>query len=315
MNRAEFIGLMYNPSEISRENLPALKELASVYPWFHSAHLLLLKGLKETGDVRFESQLRQSALSIADREVLYYLLHPVDLQVKKTTRESETEHITAKEEIRPESDDNLQVVIDSGRNSEEIIKMLEKEDSSSKPLITADGKTAKTLFLTTDSEIDNSATVTVIYDDGESRSEETVFYMDPSINASPYYNDLLELSPDEEIKPVTDIPTETEIKKESLYGHESRKIIQTELIEKFIAANPRIEPVRDKRDENAPAVDLSESFTGEKSGFVSETLAKIYVSQGYLSRAIEIYEKLSLKFPEKSSYFAAQIEEVKKLIK
>lgn len=314
MNRAEFIGLMYNPSEISRENLPALKELASVYPWFHSAHLLLLKGLKETGDVRFESQLRQSALNIADREVLYYLLHPVDIKVKTGTRVSETEHITPKEETRTETDDNLQVVIDSGRNSEEVIKMLEKEDSSSKPLTTADGKTAKTLFLTTDSEIDNSATVTVIYDDGESKSEETVYYMDPSINASPY-NNLLELSPDDEIKPATDIAAETEIKKESLSGHDSRKIIQTELIEKFIAANPRIEPVRDKRDDNAPAVDLSKSFTEEKSGFVSETLAKIYVSQGYFSRAIEIYEKLSLKFPEKSSYFAAQIEEVKKLIK
>ena len=48
--------------------------------------------------------------------------------------------------------------------------------------------------------------------------------------------------------------------------------------------------------------------------FVTETLASIYAQQGYYKKAVQIFEKLSLKYPEKSTYFAAQIEKVKHLM-
>ena len=44
----------------------------------------------------------------------------------------------------------------------------------------------------------------------------------------------------------------------------------------------------------------------------TETLAQIYLEQDYPEQAINIYSKLSLRYPEKSVYFAALIDEINK---
>ena len=88
---------------------------------------------------------------------------------------------------------------------------------------------------------------------------------------------------------------------------EPKKLSRKELIDKFILENPSI--TRPKAEFYNP-ISVAQNSIIDQENIVSETLAKIYEKQGYFDKAISIYQKLGLKYPEKSRYFAAQIERV-----
>lgn len=60
------------------------------------------------------------------------------------------------------------------------------------------------------------------------------------------------------------------------------------------------------------AQQLAEKSVSENQDVVSETLAKLYAKQGYRDKAAQMYARLALLFPEKSAYFAAEIDKLKK---
>ena len=86
---------------------------------------------------------------------------------------------------------------------------------------------------------------------------------------------------------------------------------QTKKIDDFISKEPKIKVNNDSEEESIK-VD-SEVLTD--AGFMTETLAKLYVNQKNYEKAIQSYKILILKFPEKNSYFADQIKKIKSLKK
>ncbi len=84
------------------------------------------------------------------------------------------------------------------------------------------------------------------------------------------------------------------------------------LINKFVREEPEIKrpSVTDDIDET---IESAGDESVEKKPVVTELMASIYINQGKNDEAIDIYEKLILKNPEKKDYFAAKIDEIKKL--
>jgi len=60
-----------------------------------------------------------------------------------------------------------------------------------------------------------------------------------------------------------------------------------------------------------PSAPVTENIEAPVCDLVTETLAQIYVDQGYPEEAVNIYQKLSLQSPEKSAYFASLIDKLK----
>ena len=81
----------------------------------------------------------------------------------------------------------------------------------------------------------------------------------------------------------------------------------SELIDQFLAVNPKISPLA----KDAPAPEVRTEPDANVTGLVTETLARMYAEQGHVAKAIQAYEILKLRVPEKSSIFAARIEALK----
>ncbi len=153
---------------------------------------------------------------------------------------------------------------------------------------------------------------------------------DTSVEVSPVEEKLrigrpLEFAPDEKhsfqewlqlskVKPI-DRSDENESKEsEILAAMHDREVtsdikeIKNALIDRFIENNPKIPPVK----QDSKAVPIPEAAV-DNASLMTETLARVYLEQKKYTKAIQAYEILILKYPEKSSFFADRISEIRNL--
>ncbi|CAI8169201.1 MAG: Uncharacterised protein [Polaribacter sp. SA4-10] len=89
-----------------------------------------------------------------------------------------------------------------------------------------------------------------------------------------------------------------------------KMISKSSIIDQFIEKKPKLKPVI--KSDNIIVSDLKNEST---NSLMTETLAKVYLEQKKYENAIQAYKILSLKYPEKSGFFADQIKRIQTLQK
>jgi hypothetical protein len=324
-----------NSGNMDRNSHRELKNLIDQYPYFQTAHLLLLKNLHDNQSIRFKEELRNSALFIPDRRQLFLLLQD---QIKIQLKTSETENLPLEEDKKAEIEIQDQDVVAEAKDGEpeaaiEVKQILSDDDKLEELFDFSDDETA--VVSDTENTLDENVeaakgeileltepTEKKEQSDSEILVAETEVY---HIGYGGNFYTLDQKSNEDEIESkepkenhsftdwmdVVDVNETSDEEQQNDQNSRHEKVKRgIDLIDNFIQNDPRIErniKVVDKQE------DISLDSLEEKDSFISETLAAIYVKQKLFDKAIAVYDKLVLKNPEKNVYFASQIEDLKKL--
>lgn len=116
MDKNKYIHFIQNPDMLNKESLDDMRMITQEFPYFQTAWLLYAKNLLAINDVRFESNLKQAALRVSDRNVLFNLLH-------KPVVKPSTHNVVAEEKINKNPENKLGNVI------QERLKEIQKKDN------------------------------------------------------------------------------------------------------------------------------------------------------------------------------------------
>ena len=75
MNRDKFIEYIDNPEALDSRSLDDINGVLQEYPWFQTAHMLLVKTLSNLRDMRLNNQLRISSAHVGNRDILFELIN------------------------------------------------------------------------------------------------------------------------------------------------------------------------------------------------------------------------------------------------
>lgn len=300
MNVADFTFLLQNPDKVLEPvQTNQLEDILKEYPYFQAARALHLKGLKNLNSFKYNNALKVTAACTADRDILFdYITSEVFLQNSiadtisgKTLPLAEKEILS--EDVEPNPDADIHLIDDS---EDHPLPQTAKD---------ADKILDPSLFESKDPEVDKYITA-------KKKAEEELELGKPlpfTKREKHSFGEWLQLTSfksikrekEEYIEEMKDInfPLEEDILKKKKF----------ELIDKFIENKPKIVPTENLTSN----INIKDSTTIDKNELMTETLAKVYLEQKKYKKAIQAYKILSLKYPEKSSFFANRIKAVRKL--
>lgn len=293
MNAQELQKILHQPKSIDASTAMELMQLCKEFPYFAWPFAALTSYQLEKNDFRLENTLHQTSLRTHNRQWLQdYLFKPADsnqlkadsLEVREESLERTADSVQPTADNRQPEADNLEAINPSLNPLEEDFIELEIET------------------------VENLESLPI------EETEEVEHKSKPVRLVAPVYNL-------EDLFPAPEPDVHKQVASSDFYAWlnagsaqkntPANKPIERkeDLIEKFLKTKPSIS--RPKQEFYTPEKAMKKSEVLNNK-IVTETLAKIYTKQGNFEKAIDAYEQLSLKFPEKKTYFANLIDQIKK---
>ena len=270
MNKQQIIEYIDQPEFLGESDFSDLKTLSEDYPYSGILQTLYAKALHNCDSIFFEEQLKKTAIVNANRKKLYQIIHQPKLQKTIDKIELDAQSETKgiqKKPVKPLSD------LDKTARKEQEDSEREFDEVEKNILIEAINSTM---------HLDVPDTIPPI--------EELTTPQSGELNMD---------STDSEEKIKSEF---TDWFSNGNNSFKERKDISN-LVEGFLEAE---DSKSNKKDFFSPT-NLAKISLVDNEEFVTETLAKVYASQGNFEKAIRIYERLMLDNPEKNTFFASRI--------
>ncbi|ALM48649.1 hypothetical protein AMR72_06935 [Flavobacterium psychrophilum] len=343
MNTKDYTYLLNKPYSLNERQTAELEKILSEFPFLQSARAIYLKGLYNQDSFRYNTELKKTAAYTTDRSVLFDFI--TSEQFQSVDKDAFIENEKAVQSIAVNDSEVLEaepeIVEVPAPQPAEQVAVVDKLEESIKQSIKAveEPKPSEPSFSTdTDTKLEESIKKS-IEAVGENKQDEPELLS--ATQEKPQVNSVATTKPEEvaeetaqkleigkplefskqethsfaewlKLSKLTPINREEEMpevpKKEEKTPEIKEPISKKmELIDKFIETNPKIAPVK-----NSPQSPVNiERSTQDNSMLMTETLARVYLEQKKYSKAIQAYQILILKYPEKSVFFADRISDIK----